>query len=219
MKKDYLITILAILSFLPCFLYGQLYVRYTTKPLPIQKELIPAVDSIYPCVKLLYRTTSESGFVLIDMVYSNDTVRFEDGFKELLLKCKMHNNSSSFSESTSVKVFAYLDFLSSQSMNTRSNFANARSINISSIKKESLEYSEQLLFTDTSAKFNYSVELDVEPFRFRKYRFEHYNTKLKYYINAYKGIVRYFYVEQQTDSGIIKSKLIKTSAAFDKSPD
>lgn len=218
MKKVYLLTILALLSFLPCFLYGQLYLRYTTKPLPIQKELIPAVDSIYPCVKMSYRTTSKSGFVLIDMVYSNDTVRFEDGFKELLLKCKMHNNSSSFSESTSVKVFAYLDFLSSQSMNTRSNFANVISINICSIKR-ALEYKQESLFQDTSATFNYCVELSVEPCRFRKYRFEHYNTKLKYYINAYKGIVRYFYVEQQTDSGILKSELVKTSAAFDKSPD
>lgn len=208
-----------ILCSVPLCLFGQLQPtvlksRGYFKELQIQPEFTSSVDSIYPGNKFIYRTDGNHSFIDIFCIDGNDTLSYEYNFSEILLKNKYSKDiKKTYSDNASIKTFIYLNFIANQFENIKGH-SRILSYKISKVR-ESAEFRNYALFTDSSAKFNYVVEIDVEPCLFSRYKLIHRVTKLKYYLNCYQGIVRYYYIEQVKDMAVLKTKPIMTSAADD----
>jgi len=208
-----------ILCSLPFLLFGQLEPtliksRGYFKELQIQPEFTSSVDSIYPDSKFIYRTEGNRSSIDIFCILENDTLYYENYFSEITLKNKYNKDiKKTYTDNASIKSFIYFNFIANQFDNNRGH-SRILSYKISKVR-ESAEYRDYALFIDSSAKFNYVVEIDVEPCSFSRYKLLRNVTKLKYYINTYDGIVRYFYIEQVKDMSVAKTRLVMTSAAYD----
>lgn len=152
-------------------------------------------DSVFPGVKIIKRIGLDQGYSPISFVLNNDTISYLMGCPKVLLDCALLDDSIfRYTEETAIKAYIYLNHMQNQQYP----FSEINYIKI--LKKDTSFLDNNKYHKEQDSLYiNYIIDIKVDA-ALNRDRNLNSSLKLRYYLNAEKGIVKYYCIETIPDN-------------------